>query len=170
MQTTTGTDPVELTNASGDELGSQTEAGQTEAGQTQAESQVATGASDDVAVSGSVPQTAPAAAPRTVVSPEIVGVMNGQLTFLRDGSPAPDVAVDLLASDEAGTVGDVVASTVSDADGRYGFDVADGCYAMVFTAPEGYGFPGVGSVLTGPSICVTAETPFSLGASLEAIG
>lgn len=116
-----------------------------------------------------VASTNAASIPRTVTAPVVVGIVNGRITYVSDGGPAGGVTVELLASDEAGNVVGSVASSFTDDDGRYGFEAEDGCYIVVFTAPEGFSFPGIGVVLTGPSVCVSQDSPFTLGTSLEAV-
>lgn len=119
-----------------------------------------TASEDAAADSSSLPSV-----PRTSPGVPIDGLVNGRITHV-DGAPASGVSIDLIASDPEGTLSEIVSTFVTGDDGQYGFDVADGCYVAIFTAPEGFSFPGVGEELKGPPVCVSADSPFTVGASI----
>lgn len=63
----------------------------------------------------------------------------GDSVILDDGSPVAAVKVDLFTSQQGRRVS-FVSTTTTDAQGRYEFDVAPGCYGIVFVAPDAMTF------------------------------
>ncbi len=84
-----------------------------------------------------------------------------------DGTPAAGVQIDLFAATEDGVRTGFLDFTSTDANGIYGFDVAPGCYVVVFVAPAGEMFLG-GNEYFEQSACLAAgESNDTLDATID---
>lgn len=74
----------------------------------------------------------------------------------RGGQPVPGVAIDLFTADADGNRLTWLESTVTDADGGYGFTVDPGCYAVTAIAPDNQVFTNNSRWVTTAPLCVGA--------------
>ncbi len=82
-------------------------------------------------------------APRPAAAAE-EGQVGGVVSYV-DGSPAVGVAIDLFTAQPGGGRDRFLQSTTTDAAGRYGLEVDDGCYVIVLIAPDNQQFRQTGS-------------------------
>ncbi len=83
--------------------------------------------------------------------------IGGTVTYL-DGRGVANVDVDVFAALPTGARADYLDSTSTNGSGRYGFDVADGCYVIVVIAPDSGAIVGGGGYWQR-LVCVQAGRP-----------
>ncbi|MGH1493275.1 MAG: galactose oxidase-like domain-containing protein [Acidimicrobiales bacterium] len=102
-----------------------------------------------------VPSVAAVLTVTTDTAPVIVDTTIDGVVTQEDGTLREGVQVDLFEQSADGSRGTYLASTTTDAEGRYEFEVEQGCYALTFVAPEDETFDGQ-SWFTG-DVCLDAE-------------
>jgi hypothetical protein len=76
------------------------------------------------------------------LDPPIGATEIGGLVSDQQAAPVANVQIDLFEAGADGSRGSYLTSASTDQSGRYGFEVAPGCYILTFVAPDGSEFNG----------------------------
>lgn len=115
------------------------------------------------------PQASPT--PRPTAAPRVSGGLGnlrvGGTVTRADGGGASGTRVSVYSDAGGGVAGALITSGATDLRGRYGFDLARGCYVLRFVAPSGSLMPG-GSSSGDRAVCTLPNAGATVNLQLEA--